>query len=246
MSIRIMTNVWENSRASGTARLVLLAIADNANDEGISWPSKATIARKTLVSERQVQRIIQDLAAIGELEITRERHGRTTRNVYRVVPVEASSPGHIGSTSTSSPGHIVLVNDEFTRTFDDFHQDIAMSCEPKATKEQKQRKASPCAQTATNSQALVAYFIDRSRLLGSNPPGRVVGHVARLVGELVGEGETTNRVQAGIDLMLERRLHPSSLPSAVHEASLPTPRRRGGLSPEQIMQQAYDLQKEGL
>lgn len=97
---------------------------------------------------------------------------------------------------------------------------------------------SPAASTSTDlvhanskpspngAQTLVAYFIDRSRLLGSDPPGRVKGQVARLVGELVAEGQTAERISAGLDLMLDKRLSPSTLPSCVQEAALPPPRRR--------------------
>jgi hypothetical protein len=34
-----MTWVWQHSRADGNVRLVLLAIADSANDDGLdAWP----------------------------------------------------------------------------------------------------------------------------------------------------------------------------------------------------------------
>ncbi len=92
----------------------------------------------------------------------------------------------------------------------------------------------------SEAQSLVAYFIDSSRALGSEPPGRVRGQVARLIGELVAEATATERISAGIDLMLAKRLHPSTLPSCVQEAGLPRNGNAGrnGLTAEQIVLQA--------
>jgi len=58
MSIRVMTWVWDNSTVGGNERLCLLAIADNAADDGRNaWPSLATLARKTRLDERTVRRV---------------------------------------------------------------------------------------------------------------------------------------------------------------------------------------------
>lgn len=68
--------VWEHSDAGGTDRLVLLAIADAADDNGRNaWPSVATIASKCNVSERTVQRSIQSLEDAGELKVTKQGGG---------------------------------------------------------------------------------------------------------------------------------------------------------------------------
>jgi len=45
MSIEHMTLVWKHSKKGGTALLLLLAIADFANDDGVAWPSLATPSR---------------------------------------------------------------------------------------------------------------------------------------------------------------------------------------------------------
>jgi hypothetical protein len=68
MSIEIMNAVWRHSRADGRARLVLLAIADHQGEMG-AWPSLATLAKMVNASERSVQRDIDYLQQIGELEV---------------------------------------------------------------------------------------------------------------------------------------------------------------------------------
>ena len=54
MSIAAMTKVWPMSIPS-TAKLVLLSLADQANDQGQCWPSQPQIAARCSISERAVR-----------------------------------------------------------------------------------------------------------------------------------------------------------------------------------------------
>lgn len=68
MSIKVMTNVWEHSAMKGSALLLLLAIADHADDDGLAFPGTEKLAKKIRMSERQVKRLRQILYKSGELE----------------------------------------------------------------------------------------------------------------------------------------------------------------------------------
>jgi len=83
MSIRVMTRVWDHSKSRNGERLVLLAIADFADDHGRAFPSVASLRAKSAMSERGVQQAIARLQEIGELcvEIGAGPHGV---NVYWV------------------------------------------------------------------------------------------------------------------------------------------------------------------
>jgi hypothetical protein len=83
MSIRIMSAVWGCSLSGPTKRLVLLALADNANDEGECWPSIATISRKTGLCERATRKAIRDLEADGWLAV-QLCAGRRGANKYMI------------------------------------------------------------------------------------------------------------------------------------------------------------------
>ena len=85
MSIKIMTEVWESSSTKGGSRLVLLALADFANDEGYCFPSLERIALKSALSKRNVQMILHDLKSRGELVIVHGA-GRGNVNAYWVLP----------------------------------------------------------------------------------------------------------------------------------------------------------------
>ncbi len=101
MSIRVMDRVWEHSQQSSGALLVLLAIADFADDEGVAFPSIGTLARKARLSERQVQRVIAELVAAQELEVTPGK-GRAGSHLYRVT---AGTPRQYGTGDILSPRH---------------------------------------------------------------------------------------------------------------------------------------------
>ena len=69
MSVRVMSMVWEADLPT-TEKVVLLAIADSADDDGDNaWPSVATLARKASVSDRRVQQIVKSLESQGLLAI---------------------------------------------------------------------------------------------------------------------------------------------------------------------------------
>lgn len=69
MSINVMSAIWKSSQATGGELLVLLAIADFADDDGMAYPSVSTLGKKSRLSARQVQRAIRRLTALGELAI---------------------------------------------------------------------------------------------------------------------------------------------------------------------------------
>lgn len=85
MSVKIISLVWEKAPARGGALLALLALADYADDNGYAWPNDATLARKTRLSKRQVQRIIQTLSDNGLIAVRRGKwRGRSSE--YLVLP----------------------------------------------------------------------------------------------------------------------------------------------------------------
>lgn len=68
VSIRVMANVWETSTQRGAELLVLLALADWANDRGECDPSYSQLAAKARIDRRRVRRIVLGLESAGDLE----------------------------------------------------------------------------------------------------------------------------------------------------------------------------------
>jgi hypothetical protein len=63
-----MTAVWESDVQPAGKRLVLLALADSANDEGVCWPHMATIARKAGIGLSSARKACAALEEEGLLE----------------------------------------------------------------------------------------------------------------------------------------------------------------------------------
>lgn len=86
-----MANVWDNGPQKQGPLLVMLALADYANDAGECWPSIKSIAEKARMTERGVQRILRELEAEKWIE-TDHGNGRHGCNKYRINPDPRYTP----------------------------------------------------------------------------------------------------------------------------------------------------------
>ena len=83
MSNAILTAAFERSKSKGVARLVVLSLADRADDNGRVWCGAKDICTRTLASRRQVFEAISNLCDLGELVIEGTR-GPKSCNAYRI------------------------------------------------------------------------------------------------------------------------------------------------------------------
>lgn len=84
MSIKVMSWVWENGPQDPVERLVLLALADFADDHGSCYPSMIGIGAKACVTERGARGIVRRLEAAGWIE-TSIGGGRGGKSRYNIV-----------------------------------------------------------------------------------------------------------------------------------------------------------------
>jgi DNA-binding MarR family transcriptional regulator len=96
MSVRIMSAVWERQDITPTQKLVLLAFADWANDEGLCWPSIERVCVKSSLTRRTVQVAIRDLSEMGLL-VQEKSTGRSckywiTLGAQEMHPCSSSAP----------------------------------------------------------------------------------------------------------------------------------------------------------
>jgi hypothetical protein len=85
MSIRVMSSVWDSDIKDTFELLVLLALADFANDEGVSWPSLDRLAQKARCSRRGLQNILKRLEEVGILTVKRKGGGPPeSTNSYKI------------------------------------------------------------------------------------------------------------------------------------------------------------------
>ena len=72
MSVKVMARVWAHSRRKDGELLVMLALADFANDEGESWPSIPVLAQKARLTDRQARRVLSKLEQAGEIRCVKD------------------------------------------------------------------------------------------------------------------------------------------------------------------------------
>lgn len=83
MSINVMSIVWSRAPVQGGDLLMLLALADNADDNGVAFPGVPYLASKARMTERNVQRCLRTLERDGFIQIV-PRAGPSGANKYRV------------------------------------------------------------------------------------------------------------------------------------------------------------------
>lgn len=99
MSVKWSNRVWETKGLPRHSKLLLLALADTANDDGACWPSVNFLAGKTEASESTIRRRLRDLEAFGLLR-TESRYG--TSNWY-VLTVPDPSQVDRGTSQNDRP-----------------------------------------------------------------------------------------------------------------------------------------------
>jgi hypothetical protein len=92
MSVHVISWVLHHSKARLGDRLVLLVLADKANDDGTgAWPSVRTIAREARMSVRAVQYSLRRLELAGAIVSTgSSAHGTTVYAVLTTPPANSA------------------------------------------------------------------------------------------------------------------------------------------------------------
>ncbi len=91
MSIKAMSWVFD-LELPPTPKLVLLVLADHADDQGFCFPGTATISRRASVSERTLTRVLAKLEEQGYIARSRRHlaNGNRTSDGYLLTPDQAT------------------------------------------------------------------------------------------------------------------------------------------------------------
>lgn len=93
MSIKIMSAIFESETLGPTERLIMLALADHADDTGRCYPSMQRLCQRTGLSERAVQTNIKKLQGQGYIKVV-SGGGKGRPNIYFVSANPASETPH--------------------------------------------------------------------------------------------------------------------------------------------------------
>jgi len=85
MSIRAIVWAFDQKVHNTSAKLVLLKLADNANDEGKCWPSLYHLAEHCEMNREQISKYCKMLSELGFIKIIhRTKEGVSLPNVYHL------------------------------------------------------------------------------------------------------------------------------------------------------------------
>ena len=87
MSFQAVNAVFECSQATGSKRVLLLAIASFSRDIAppfTAWPSQTKLAHYSRISLRRAKELIAELVDSGELDIAEHGGGYGNTNLYRI------------------------------------------------------------------------------------------------------------------------------------------------------------------
>lgn len=113
MSIEVMNWAWK-LRLTATQKIVMVALADRANDDWECWPGQQSLAEKCSLSERGVRKVLSEIEAMGYLKIESRHDGKHQKtNLYRLVehpdqpePCAACSPDQPEPCAGTSRNHV--------------------------------------------------------------------------------------------------------------------------------------------
>lgn len=117
MTIRAMNWAW-GVDLPPAMKLVLLKLADRANDDGECWPGMDVVAEACGVSKASMIRYIQKMEEMGVLSVERRKseEGKQQTNVYRLnmdyVPGVNLQPGEGEPGCKSDENRVALVTPE--------------------------------------------------------------------------------------------------------------------------------------
>lgn len=111
-----MTQVWDDKTITDPyERLLLLAIADFADDQGHAWPAVQSLASKCCLSERGTRVVLRRLESAGKMTVQKGGNGPRDTSQYTIVlrghPVPTPPPppdkeGGTPCTEGGTPRHL--------------------------------------------------------------------------------------------------------------------------------------------
>ncbi|HGG9147520.1 TPA: conserved phage C-terminal domain-containing protein [Enterobacter cloacae] len=108
MSVKLTSYVWDGCAATGmklSSVVIMARLADFSSDEGVCWPSIATIARQVGAGESTVRTAIAKLEKEGWLTRRQRRQGnRNAPNVYQlnVLKLRAAAISQLSESDASN------------------------------------------------------------------------------------------------------------------------------------------------
>ena len=112
MSLRLRW-AWSQNTGSSSCKMVLVALAERANDKGLAWPSYAELISMTELNRKTVITAISKLIELNLIEDSGERTGRTAQVIIYRLLINSPKNGTINNNNDTDLG---TVNSELNST----------------------------------------------------------------------------------------------------------------------------------
>ena len=106
MSIEALNWAWSVPDVSPAQKLVLLALANYADERGRCWPSIRTVSDRTCLARRTVSRALETLGKVGLVKVDRRNRddGSQSSNIYQLPVKKGCQPDTGGCQSDMGGG----------------------------------------------------------------------------------------------------------------------------------------------
>lgn len=228
----IWMRLIRDSDASMVVQHVLQQLALRLDESGVGYCPNEQLRADAKVSLATVKRSTAWAREAGYLEQVRRGHrlgdGTQIANEWRLANLNGSPQSHRDEASTALPRAIETVS---------MAQSSVSMAPPRAPKRSITKRSKRTANADAlpfeglpekpepeTAQVLVAEWIAHCP---HRPPGQMIGQVSKQIKLMLDEGIEYQGIRRGLARWHEKRLHPSALPSIVHEAmnGAPQPRR---------------------
>lgn len=221
---------------------VLVALAHRADKDGYCYPGQKALASMTGASESTVRRAIKSLEGKGLIsrEDRRRKNGSRTSTGYNLpVTMTANQPVNMTGRKSEPTGHhdtplpVTMTGPPY--------KSVTISQIVPAEPEEKSDTMIQKKEPEPTTQTLVAEYIDG---MAQKPPGRVIGHLAKEIKNLLDEGYEYEQVRQATILWSQKNYSPGTLPSFLNQA-INTPRSTTSDITERAarLQALYDQQR---
>lgn len=212
MSIKALNWAFEREGVPMTEKFALVVLANYADDKHSCFPSQRRIADDMGASVETARRAVKKLEERGLVSREKRGNGVGGRSSDRYVlalpattlPVNLPGKGR-GVTGQSEGGLPVNL------------RGVTGQIDRGTTTEPPVEPLSGASAAAPSAQTLIAEWVDA---YNGTPPKSVLGQLARQIKSLLEEGNDYTRVRAAVMAWHERGLHPSVLPSILHEMNV--------------------------
>ena len=90
MSVKTISKVWKCSAVTGAELLILLALADSSDDDGLSCPDMVDVSHKARLSIEDTRAVLKKLVCSGRLQLFKNV-GAQGNDFYKILMPEVQA-----------------------------------------------------------------------------------------------------------------------------------------------------------